>query len=112
LITADTVRAMRPGSVIVDLAGEQGGNCELSRPGETVVEHGVTIHAPLDLVSSMSVHASQMLSRNHAAFLQLLIKEGALNLNFEDEIIREACITHDGKIVHERVRAMVEGGAA
>jgi NAD(P) transhydrogenase subunit alpha len=58
----------------------------------------------------MAVHASQMLSRNHAAFLQLLIKEGALNLNFEDEIIREACITHEGKIVNERVRAIVEGG--
>ena len=112
LITAATVRAMRPGSVIVDLAGEQGGNCELSRPGETVVEHGVTIHAPLDLVSSMAVHASQMLSRNHAAFLQLLIKDGKLALNFEDEIIREACITHEGKIVSERVRAVVEGGAA
>ena len=109
LITAGTVRAMRPGSVIVDLAGEQGGNCELSRPGETVVEHGVTIHAPLDLVSSMAVHASQMLSRNHAAFLQLLIKEGKLTLNFDDEIIREACVTHEGKIVGERIRAMVEG---
>jgi NAD(P) transhydrogenase subunit alpha len=109
LITADTVRAMRPGSVIVDLAGEQGGNCELSKPGETVVAHGVTIHAPLDLVSSMSVHASQMLSRNHAAFLQLLIKNGALTLNFEDEIIRESCITHEGKIVHERARAAAEG---
>jgi H+-translocating NAD(P) transhydrogenase subunit alpha len=112
LITAETVRAMRPGSVIVDLAGEQGGNCELSRPGETVVEHGVTIHAPLDLVSSMAVHASQMLSRNHAAFLQLLIKDGALALNFDDEIIREACITHEGKIMQERVRAVVEGGSA
>jgi NAD(P) transhydrogenase subunit alpha len=112
LITAETVRAMRPGSVIVDLAGEQGGNCELSRPGETVVEYGVTIHAPLDLVSSMAVHASQMLSRNHAAFLQLLIKDGALTLNFEDEIIREACITHDGKITQERVRAVVEGSSA
>ncbi len=112
LITADTVRAMRPGSVIVDLAGEQGGNCELSRPGETVVEHGVTIHAPLDLVSSMPVHASQMLSRNHAALLQLLIKDGTLTLNFEDEIIRDACITHDGKIVSDRVRAVVEGGSA
>jgi NAD(P) transhydrogenase subunit alpha len=111
LITADTVRAMRPGSVIVDLAGEQGGNCELSRPGETVVEHGVTIHAPLDLVSSMPVHASQMLSRNHAALLQLLIKDGKLTLNFEDEIVREACITHEGKVVSERVRAVVEGTA-
>jgi H+-translocating NAD(P) transhydrogenase subunit alpha len=112
LITAETVRAMRPGSVIVDLAGEQGGNCELSRPGETVVEHGVTIHAPLDLVSSMPVHASQMLSRNHAALLQLLIKDGKLTLNFEDEIIREACITHEGNVVNERVRAVVEGSSA
>ncbi len=112
LITADTVRAMRPGSVIVDLAGEQGGNCELSQPGETVVAHGVTIHAPLDLVSSMPVHASQMLSRNHAALLQLLIKDGQLALNFEDEIIREACITHDGKVVNERVRALVDGSSA
>src|SRR5687767_14745873 len=112
LVTADTVRAMRPGSVIVDLAGEQGGNCELSQPGETVVAHGVTIHAPLDLVSSMPVHASQMLSRNHAALLQLLIKDGQLALNFEDEIIREACITHDGKVVNERVRAVVEGSPA
>jgi NAD(P) transhydrogenase subunit alpha len=109
LITAATVRAMRPGSVIVDLAGEQGGNCELSKPGETVVEHDVTIHAPLDLPSSMSVHASQMLSRNHAAFLQLLIKNGALALNFDDEIVRESCITHEGKIVHERARAVAEG---
>jgi NAD(P) transhydrogenase subunit alpha len=107
LITRDTVDAMRPGSVIVDLAGEQGGNCELSRPGETVVEHGVTIHAPLDLVSSMPVHASQMLSRNHAAFLQLLVKDGALALNFEDEIVREACITHEGQIVNARVREAV-----
>ena len=109
LITADTVRAMRPGSVVVDLAGEQGGNCELSRPGETVVEHGVTIHAPLDLVSSMPVHASQMLSRNHAALLQLLIKDGKLTLNFEDEIVREACVTHEGKVMSERVRAVVDG---
>jgi NAD(P) transhydrogenase subunit alpha len=112
LITRDTVLAMRPGSVIVDLAGEQGGNCELSRPGETVVEHGVTIHAPLDLVSSMPVHASQMLSRNHAAFLQLLVKDGALALNFEDEVVREACITHDGQVVNARVREVVEGKGA
>jgi NAD(P) transhydrogenase subunit alpha len=107
LITRETVRAMRPGSVIVDLAGEQGGNCELSRPGETVVEDGVTIHAPLDLVSSMPVHASQMLSRNHAAFLQLLVKDGALTLNFDDEIVREACVTHEGQVVNARVREVV-----
>ena len=112
LITRDTVRAMRSGSVIVDLAGEQGGNCELSRPGETVVENGVTIHAPLDLASSMPVHASQMLSRNHAAFLQLLIKDGALSLNFEDEVVRDACITHQGKIVHVLAREIAEGTPA
>jgi NAD(P) transhydrogenase subunit alpha len=103
---------MKRGSVIVDLAGEQGGNCELSKPGDVVVENGVTIHAPLDLPSSMQVHASQMLSRNHLAFLQLLIKDKALVLNFDDEIVRDACITHDGKIVHERARAVAEGGAA
>src|SRR5688500_16423667 len=112
LITADTVRAMRPGSVIVDLAGEQGGTCELSQPGETGAAHGVTIPAPRDLVSLMRVQASPMLSRNHAALLQLLIKDGTLTFNFEDEIIREACITHEGKVVNERVRALVDGSSA
>ena len=111
LITGDMVQAMKPGSVIVDLAGEFGGNCELSSPGETVVAHQVTIHAPLNLPATMPVHASQMYSRNIASFLALLLKEGAMVVNFEDQIIHDACITHDGRIVHERTRELA-GSAA
>ncbi|MGH7718375.1 MAG: NAD(P) transhydrogenase subunit alpha, partial [Gemmatimonadaceae bacterium] len=108
LITADTVRAMKPGSVIVDLAAEFGGNCELSEPGRTVVEHGVTIHAPLQFTSALPVHASQMYSRNIASLLSLVIKDGALNLDFEDQIIRDACVAHGGEVVHEGVRKRLE----
>jgi NAD(P) transhydrogenase subunit alpha len=92
LVTEDMVRGMRAGSVIVDLAAESGGNCELTRPGEQVVAHGVIIEGPLDLVCAMPVHASQMYSRNVAALLQHLIKDGALRLDFDDEITRGACV--------------------
>lgn len=112
LITAEMVKGMRPGSVIVDLAGEQGGNCELSEPGTTVVRHEVTIMAPLNGASAIPVHASQMYSRNVSSFLQLLVKDGALALNFEDEIVRDSCVTHEGRIVHARARAAVEGATA
>lgn len=105
LITSAMVSTMRPGSVIVDLAGEFGGNCELSRPGEVVVEHTVSIHAPLNMPSGMPVHASQMYSRNMNAFLQLIVKEGVLALDFDDQIVKEACITRDGAVVHEPTRA-------
>ena len=105
LITRDMVRAMRAGAVIVDLAAEFGGNCELSAPGETVMAHDVIIQAPLNVPAGMPVHASQMFSRNVAGFLALLVKEGTLQLDFEDQIIRESCITHDGRIVHEAARA-------
>ena len=111
LITRAMVESMKPGSVIVDLAGEFGGNCELSTPGESVVAHEVTIHAPLNLPATLPVHASQMYSRNIASFLALLLKDGAMVVNFEDQIIRDACITHEGRIVHERTRALAEGGA-
>jgi NAD(P) transhydrogenase subunit alpha len=97
LITKEMVEVMRPGAVIVDLAAEQGGNCELTRAGETVVHNGVSIVGPTNLTASMPTHASQMYSRNIAAFLNLMTKEGALNLDFEDEIVRESCMTHDGK---------------
>ncbi|HUF27082.1 MAG TPA: Re/Si-specific NAD(P)(+) transhydrogenase subunit alpha [Gemmatimonadaceae bacterium] len=110
LITAAMVEAMKPGSVIVDLAGEFGGNCELSVPGETAVVHAVTIHAPLNLPATMPVHASQMYSRNIAAFLALLVKDGEMVVNFEDQIIRDACITHEGRIVHERTRELAGSG--
>jgi NAD(P) transhydrogenase subunit alpha len=106
LITADAARSMRPGSVIVDLAAEAGGNCELTRPGETVVEGGVTIVGELNLPSSMPLHASQMYSRNVWTFLNHLLGGGAeLTLDFDDEITRETCVTHEGKVLKEPVAA-------
>jgi NAD(P) transhydrogenase subunit alpha len=102
LITADAVRGMRPGSVIVDLAAEAGGNSELTRPGETVVENGVTIVGELNLPSTMPLHASQMYSRNDWTLLDhLLGEDGELQLDFEDEITRETCVTHEGRILKE-----------
>jgi H+-translocating NAD(P) transhydrogenase subunit alpha len=104
LIDAKTVAAMRPGSVIVDLAGEQGGNCELSVPGETVVRHDVTIIAPLHISSDLAYHASQMYSKNVAALVTLLAPKGELNLNFDDDIISAVCITANGEIRHAPTR--------
>ena len=105
LVTADAVAAMKPGAVIVDLAGEAGGNCELSQPGETVVEHDVTISAPLNVPSTMAEHASQLYARNVQALLELMTGEdGALALDFDDEIIAGACVTREGEIVHEGAR--------
>jgi len=104
LITADAVHGMSPGSVIVDLAGDSGGNCELTKPGETVVEDGVKILAPLDLPSAMATHASQLYAKNVENLLDLLVSEGQLKLDFEDEIVAGACITHGGEIKNERAR--------
>jgi NAD(P) transhydrogenase subunit alpha len=98
LITAEMVRGMKPGSVIVDVAGETGGNCELSVPGETVVQHGVSIMAPLDLASAAPVHASQMFSRNVLTLLQHLVKEGRLVVDLADEITGAMVVTHDGAV--------------
>jgi H+-translocating NAD(P) transhydrogenase subunit alpha len=97
---------MPPGSVIVDLAAERGGNCELTQPGRTVVESGVTILGPLNLPSTVPYHASQMYARNVAAFLKHLIRDGALRIDMEDEITRETLVTHQGEIVHPRVRPL------
>ncbi|MBD2462406.1 Re/Si-specific NAD(P)(+) transhydrogenase subunit alpha [Oscillatoria sp. FACHB-1407] len=108
LLTEEMVAQMKPGSVIVDLAAEQGGNCACTEPGKNVVRNGVTIIGPMNLPSSMPVHASQMYSKNVATLLQLLIKDGALNLNFEDDIIREACIAHGGEVRNQRVRDALE----
>ena len=106
LITAEAVAAMKPGSVIVDLAAEAGGNCELSEPGETVVREGVVIIAPLNLPSSMAQHASQMYARNVQSMLELFAGEdGALALDFEDEIVSGSCLTRGGEIVHPGARA-------
>ncbi|HEV7836838.1 MAG TPA: Re/Si-specific NAD(P)(+) transhydrogenase subunit alpha [Gemmatimonadaceae bacterium] len=104
LIDAETVAAMQPGSVIVDLAGEQGGNCELSVPGETVVRHDVTIIAPLHISSDLAFHASQMYAKNVAALVVLLAPKGELNLNFADDIISAVCITANGEIRHAPTR--------
>jgi len=98
LITAEAVRGMRLGSVIVDLAVETGGNCELARPGGDVIEHGVRVLGPLNLPSTMPYHASQMYARNISTFLLHLVKDGALRLDFEDDIIRDTCVTHAGEV--------------
>jgi NAD(P) transhydrogenase subunit alpha len=104
LITADMVAAMRPGAVIVDVAAEQGGNCELTRPGETVVVGGVTVLGPVNMASSVPTHASQMHARNVANFLGLIVKEGKLTLDMGDEIVRETLVARDGEVVHPRLR--------
>ena len=104
LVSAETVRAMRPGSVIVDLAGEQGGNCELSVPGETVVRHDVTIIAPLHISSELAYHASQMYAKNISALVTLLAPKGELNLNFGDDIIDAVTVTAAGQVRHEPTR--------
>ncbi|HXN76385.1 MAG TPA: Re/Si-specific NAD(P)(+) transhydrogenase subunit alpha [Gemmatimonadaceae bacterium] len=104
LVSAETVKAMRPGSVIVDLAGEQGGNCELTVPGETVVRHDVTIIAPLHISSDLAYHASQMYAKNISALVTLLAPKGELNLNFSDDIIDAVTITADGQVRHEPTR--------
>jgi len=104
LVSAETVRAMRPGSVIVDLAGEQGGNCELTIPGETIVSDDVTIIAPLHISSELAYHASQMYAKNLAALVTLLAPKGELNLNFADDIIDAVCMTADGEVRHNPTR--------
>ena len=104
LITADMVKGMSPGSVIVDLASERGGNCELTRTGETVKEHGVVIIGAINLASSVPYHASQMYARNLTAFLLYMVKDGKLQLNLQDEIIRETMVTNGGEVVNTRVR--------
>jgi len=95
LIPESAVRAMRPGSVIVDLAAETGGNCEVTKPGEEIVESGVTIVGLLNLPSTMPAHASQLYARNVMALLQHLAPEGELKLDWEDEITSGACVTRE-----------------
>lgn len=102
LITAEMVRAMKPGAIIVDLAADGGGNCELSRPGETAVVNGVTILAPLNLPATMPLHASLLFSRNLTAFVQAFTKDKAFQLDLNDDIQRGALITHEGEVRHAR----------
>jgi NAD(P) transhydrogenase subunit alpha len=103
LITREMSDRMAPGSVIVDIAAERGGNCAATCPGQTIEVNGVTILGPLNLPSTIPYHASQMYARNITAFLKYLVKDGKLVLNREDEIVRETLVTHAGEIVHEKV---------
>ncbi len=104
LVTASMVAGMAPRSVIVDLAAERGGNCELTRPGETVVEKGVTILGPVNIPATVSYHASQMYAKNITTFVQLLIQDGKVMLNRDDEIIRETLVTHGGEVENAKIR--------
>jgi len=112
LVTAEMASAMAPGSVIVDIAAERGGNCELTRPGETVMHQGISILGPLNLPSTAPYHASQMYGSNVAAFLKLMVKNGDLTINREDEIIRETLVTHGGEVVNARVSELLGKTAA
>ncbi len=114
LVTAQAVEGMKPGSVIIDLAGESGGNCELTTPGETTVEHGVTIVSPLNLPAHMPEHSSQLYARNVLSLLDLIVPKGeegtepAIVLDFEDEIVSGSCVARDGEIVHPGAKAAAE----
>jgi NAD(P) transhydrogenase subunit alpha len=104
LITREMAARMAPGSVIVDIAAERGGNCELTQPGETVETGGVQILGPLNLPATIPYHSSQMYARNIATFLKYLVKDGRLTLDREDEIVRETLVTFEGEVVHPRVK--------
>lgn len=107
LITAEMAKGMAPGSVIVDLAAEKGGNCELTKPGETLVVNGITIIGPVNIASTIPFHASQMFGKNIATFLSHLVKKGKMTLDMNDEITRETMLTRDGEIVHSQIRQLL-----
>lgn len=107
LVTGDMIAQMKPGSVVVDMAAEQGGNCEGSEAGKDVIRNGVTIIGPTNLPSTMPVHASQMYAKNLLTLVQYLVKDGVLTLNFEDDIISGTCVTHAGEVRNQRVRDLL-----
>ena len=112
LITEDAVKKMRPGSVIVDVAADAGGNCALTTPGEVKVVYGVTIVGTKNLPATLPLHASQLYSRNVLAFLDAIVKDGNLNLDRNDQIVRETLLTSDGEILHEATKAALAGDRA
>jgi H+-translocating NAD(P) transhydrogenase subunit alpha len=113
LITTEMAEAMAPGSVIVDIAAARGGNCELTRAGETVMHRGISIVGAVDLPSRAPYHASQMYATNVVNLLKLMVnKEGALKMDLNDEVIRETLVTHEGKVVNPRVSQLLEQGVA
>jgi NAD(P) transhydrogenase subunit alpha len=107
LITADAVRGMRPGSVIIDLAAERGGNCELTQADQLVIENGVQILGPTNLPSEVPTHASQMYSKNLTNFTSLIARQGEFDLNLQDEVVRETLVAHRGEVVHPRIRDLL-----
>ncbi|MGA2961015.1 MAG: Re/Si-specific NAD(P)(+) transhydrogenase subunit alpha [Candidatus Korobacteraceae bacterium] len=111
LMDRAAIEGMRLGSVIVDLAAPAGGNCELTQPGEEVHHNGVTIIGPMNLPATVPVHASQLYSKNISNFLQLLIREGALNIDMNDQILRDSCVAHKGEIVNKRVAEALQARA-
>jgi len=112
LVTADMVASMRPGSVIVDLAAPGGGNCELTKADQEVNDHGVVILGPTNLPASIPGQASQLYSHNATRFLTQMLKDGQVHLDFDDEVISQTCITHDGKPVGEQIEALLQGAKA
>jgi NAD(P) transhydrogenase subunit alpha len=107
LITAEAARGMAPGSVIVDLAAERGGNCELTRADEVVVENGVTILGPTNLPSEVPTHASQMVAKNISNFIRLITRDGKLHLNLEDQVVRDTLAAHRGHVVNATLRQLL-----
>ncbi|MGB5426988.1 MAG: NAD(P)(+) transhydrogenase (Re/Si-specific) subunit alpha, partial [Gammaproteobacteria bacterium] len=112
IITSAMVESMKPGSVIIDLAAEGGGNCELTKAGEDIAHHGVVIAGPLNVPSMLAVHASEMYAKNLLNFLTPMIKDGTLAPDWEDEVLAESVLTHQGEIRHEPTRKLVEGDAS
>ncbi|MFN2533045.1 MAG: Re/Si-specific NAD(P)(+) transhydrogenase subunit alpha [Pyrinomonadaceae bacterium] len=108
LITEEAVNGMKRGSIVIDLAGATGGNCALSKADEVMERKGVTIMAPTNLPATIPVHASQLYSRNVTSFVSLLIKDGQLQMDMQDDVIGPSCVTHDGKVVNQRVSALLE----
>ena len=112
LVSEEAVKGMRPGSVIVDLASEQGGNCALTAPGKTVVKYGVTIHGMLNVPSSMAPQSSQLFSRNLVSFMGVMVKDGNLSIDPKDEIVRGTLVMNKGEILHEATKNAVAGGGS
>lgn len=112
LVTAEMIEGMAPGSVVVDLAAERGGNCELTRPGTTIVHKGVQVMGPIDLPSSVPFHASQMFAKNVATFLAQIARDGQLHIDLEDEVVRETLVARDAEVVHGRVREALAAAAS
>jgi H+-translocating NAD(P) transhydrogenase subunit alpha len=109
IITKAMVEGMKPGAVIVDIAAETGGNCEVTQAGKTIVHNGVTVIGPVNLAATTPIHASEMYAKNLYNFLELSIKDGALSLDWDDELIAKTCVTHAGQIKHEPTKQLVEG---